>query len=329
MIVDSPSATERSRAMNCLLKFAQARDFKSELKDIAESKQVSSRGRLSALNLFTDPAGLLRVGGRLINVPIAFEQKHPIILAPGNPLTLLIIAHEHNKLLHAGCQAVMSSLKTRYWTLSCKTIVKKFIKKCMKCFRAQPMSPEYTMGNLPFDRVSPNGPFLTCGVDYAGLFFVVEKSRSRSVSKAYICIFVCFATNTVHIELARDISTNAFFNCLYRFVSRRGKCKNIHSDNGTNFVGARNELKELGELLKSREFQESVTDFLANEQVTWHMIPSHAPNFGSLWESAVKSAKKQLKIVIGETRLTFEELYTLLTQVEACLNLSSLITNFQ
>ncbi|XP_033221170.1 uncharacterized protein LOC117175573 [Belonocnema kinseyi] len=116
------------------------------------------------------------------------------------------------------------------------------------------------------------------------------------------------------------MSTNAFFNCLYRFVSCRGKCKIIHSDNGTNFVGARNELKELGELLRNCEFQESVTDFLANVQITWHMIPPHAPNFGGLWESAVKSAKKHLKIVIGETRLKFEELYTLLTQAEACLN---------
>ncbi|XP_033221169.1 uncharacterized protein LOC117175571 [Belonocnema kinseyi] len=176
MIVDCPSATERSRAMNCLLKFAQARDFKAELKDNAESKQVSSRGRLYALNPFIDTAGLLRVGGRLINAPIAFEQKHPIILAPGNPLTLLIIAYEYNKLLHAGCQAVMSSLRTRYWPLSCKTIVKKFIKKCVKCFRAQPVSPEYTMGNSPSDRASPNRPFLTCGVDHAGPFFVVEKS---------------------------------------------------------------------------------------------------------------------------------------------------------
>lgn len=50
------------------------------------------------------------------------------------------------------------------------------------------------------------------------------------------------------------------------------------------------------------------------------MIPPAAPRFGGLWESAVKSAKHQLYRVVGETRLTYEELYTVLKQVEACLN---------
>ena len=50
------------------------------------------------------------------------------------------------------------------------------------------------------------------------------------------------------------------------------------------------------------------------------MIPHRAPYFGGLWETAVKSAKKHLSRVLGETRLTYEEMYTVLTQVEGCLN---------
>ena len=50
------------------------------------------------------------------------------------------------------------------------------------------------------------------------------------------------------------------------------------------------------------------------------MIPPHAPHFGGLWESAVKSTKRHLLRVVGDTRLTYKELYTVLTQVEACLN---------
>ena len=39
-----------------------------------------------------------------------------------------------------------------------------------------------------------------------------------------------------------------------------------------------------------------------------------------LWEAAVKSLKTHLRKVIGETNLTFEELTTILAQIQACLN---------
>lgn len=61
-------------------------------------------------------------------------------------------------------------------------------------------------------------------------------------------------------------------------------------------------------------------DFLAGSQIRWDLISARAPNFGDLGESAVKSAKGHLKKMDGETRLTYEELYTVLVEIEACLN---------
>ena len=49
-------------------------------------------------------------------------------------------------------------------------------------------------------------------------------------------------------------------------------------------------------------------------------MPEHAPHFGGLWEAAVKSFKLHLRRVVGEARLTYEELTTILAQIEACLN---------
>lgn len=41
---------------------------------------------------------------------------------------------------------------------------------------------------------------------------------------------------------------------------------------------------------------------------------------GGIHEAAVKSAKHHLRRVVGAQQLTFEEMATLLTHIEACLN---------
>ena len=51
-------------------------------------------------------------------------------------------------------------------------------------------------------------------------------------------------TQTVHLELAGDMSTDSFILALRRFKSRRGHPESIPIDNGSNFVGAERELKD-------------------------------------------------------------------------------------
>ncbi len=63
--------------------------------------------------------------------------------------------------------------------------------------------------------------------------------------KTYICLFVCLAVKAVHLELVSDLTTDAFVAALRRFVARRGCPTLIWSDHGSNFVGAKRELKAL------------------------------------------------------------------------------------
>lgn len=46
----------------------------------------------------------------------------------------------------------------------------------------------------------------------------------------------------MHMELVFDLMTKAFIAVLRRFSSRKGKLSELHSDNGTDFIGERNEL---------------------------------------------------------------------------------------
>ena len=94
----------------------------------------------------------------------------------------------------------------------------------------------------------------------------------------------------------------------------------MYSDNGTNFVGADNEIQELVKLTNSASHNEKVASTMSKEGIMWHFNPPAAPHFGGLWEAGVKSTKYHLRRVMGLTRVTFEELTTLTAQIEAILN---------
>ena len=65
---------------------------------------------------------------------------------------------------------------------------------------------------------------------------------------------------------------------------------------------------------------QELENLLVDEGTSWVFNPPGSPHFGGLWEAAVKSVKHHLRRVLGNHKLTFEELYTLIKQIEACLN---------
>ncbi|XP_013181006.1 PREDICTED: uncharacterized protein LOC106127472 [Papilio xuthus] len=173
------------------------------------------------------------------------------------------------------------------------------------------------MGNLPQRRVTASGcPFEIVGVDYAGpIMSASRQGCGCKLVKVYIIVFVCFATKAMHIELVDNLTSNNFMSALRRFMSRRGKPKHIYSDNGTSFVGAYN---EIGRFIKSS--LNSLPGDLAPDYINFHFLPPHAPHFGGIWEAGVKSVKFHLKRILGNCNLTYEELNTVLVQIEAVLN---------
>jgi hypothetical protein len=288
-----------------------------ELNQIKRPRKVIG-SKLISLSPFIDDTGLLRVGGRLKNAPLKYDQKHPLLLPKNHSVTNVLIESIHKQQLHGGCQTTIAALRRQYWILSCRNAVRKIIFQCIKCFRANPKSYPQLMGDLPAPRVTPSRPFTVTGIDYAGPIVIKNGyGRTTRTVKSYIAIFVCFATRAVHIELVCDCSTSTFLNALKRFISRRGKPSHLYSDNATNFIGANRELRNL---FKQAKFNTAIENHLANEQISWHFIPPRSPHMGGLWEAAVKSTNGHLKRVIGNVILNYEELSTLLTMIEACLN---------
>ena len=310
---------ERSSALLHLVKLAQRQSFSQDINKLLHKKSLDTSSNLLCLKPILDDEGILRVGGRLKNADIDFDQKHQIILPRTHKLTELIAVSEHLRNKHCGQQQLLYTLRERYWPISGNSLAKKITKQCIQCFKSQPKSYAQIMGNLPKSRVTPSPPFCFCGVDYAGPFYTKDRRvRGYRKHKAYVCLFICFNTRAIHIEVVNDLSAESFIASLRRFISRRGRPHTIYSDNGTNFTAANKELQYFKNAIV--EYGSKITRELVNFNINWKFIPPRSPHFGGIWESNIKSIKRHLTKTIAETVLTMDEFNTLLCQIEAVVN---------
>lgn len=314
------SATELDLANQRIIKTVQESAFPNEIKELQGDQVLSKNHKFKALDPFIDERGLLRVGGRLKNAFIPYSQKHPLLIPKGHHVTTLLIRNEHLTNYHAGAQTTLYALRRNYWLPDARQQVRKIIRACVTCVRANPPQSKYIMGDLPRIRVTEARPFYNVGVDYCGPFFVKEKKhRNRTRVKIWVSVFVCLVTKAVHLEAVTDLTTEGFMAALKRFIARRGRPKNIYSDNGSNFIGANREIKELYSFIQSSEHNKIVQENLVKQQITWHFMPPLSPHFGGLWEAGVKSFKHHLKRICDDL-VTLEEFNTLIIEIEAILN---------
>ena len=76
------------------------------------------------------------------------------------------------------------------------------------------------MGDLPATPVMPARVFSKADVDPAGPFLVKPcKERGIKAYKNYICLYICFATKAICLEVLGDLSTETFLASLKRFAA--------------------------------------------------------------------------------------------------------------
>ena len=322
------SVEEVQSATTFLLKLSQNRSYRKEIKGFQQSppEPLNKKSHILCLNPFLGKDGHLHVGGRLSNAPISNSQKYPILLSSRDPFTHVLFLSTHSDLCHCGPKMLFSTIGMEYYVPGSKRLARTVFRRCTTCQKYAARASDQLMGQLPAARVTEAVGFHTVGVDYAGPFYLkTSRLRKSSTYKAYLAIFVCFATKAVHIEVVTGLTTEAFLAAMKRFIGRRTKPKHVYSDNGGNFRGAKKDLEELYEFLETTNMNEALRSYFLDNKTIWHTIPQRAPHFGGLWEAAVKSAKFHLKRVVGDLALTYEELNTVIIQVEACLNSRPLI----
>ena len=270
---------EYQKALLSLIRIHQRKHFYNDIDKLLNNQNVSKNSKLRSLNPFLDKDNLLRVGGRLSNANLSYDQCHPFIINDVCKFTVLLVKYYHIKYQHANVLLLRNILQQRFWIIRGKGVIKKCVRECMICVRFKAKTYSQLMGDLPADRVNPSRPFSKCGVDYAGPFLLKKfKGRCSTFSKAYISLFICFTTRAIHLEVVSELSRDAFLAALKRFISRRGKPQDIYSDNGRNFVGARSYFDDIRKFMQSEEVKNDIIKFASSEFINWHMIPAYTPH---------------------------------------------------
>ncbi len=275
-----------------MIRQCQREAFTDDLASLEKEKRVSECSHLLSFTPFLDGDKVIAVGGRLERAKMPYEVRHPIILPQKHRLTELIIEQCHCLENHGGVDHILASIRQRFWIIRGRQEVKRMKGKCISCKREKAKTGLQLLSELPVERLTPFQPaFYHTSVDYFGPYNVCL--TRNTTAKRYGVLFACMTTRCVHLELAESLSTPDFLQALHKMMARRGQPRSLYSDNGTNFIGAKAELKLMVKDLNKRE---DIKDRLARigKGITWILQPPASPHWGGVHESLVKSVKTAL-----------------------------------
>ncbi|XP_075261127.1 uncharacterized protein LOC142352857 [Convolutriloba macropyga] len=195
-------------ARNHLIQVSQQNSFGPSIALLNKNKNLPSKDKLLPLSPFLKD-NILRVGGRTKRSTLGYNTKHPIVFNAKESIARLFLEKCHEISMH---------LEQR-----------------------QGLQPP--MADLPDARFPENESpvtFTNVGLDYIGPFTVIQRGKEE---KAYICLFNCLVTRAVHLEVTEDLTTSSCMTAIRRFIARRGQPRLLLSDNGSNFLGARKQIR--------------------------------------------------------------------------------------
>ena len=318
-----------------LIKAAQSKAFPEETEALATKshqengivgKSVKRTSPIHRLKPIVDDDGVLRVGGRLHQTELPYDVKHPVLLPKKAHLTDLVIRHFHQRTGHQGRARTHAEIRSSgYWIVNGSSLIGHHISKCVTCRKLRASPQQQVMAELPTDRFEQVPPFTFNAVDYFGPFYIKEGCKEMN---RYGVLFTCMASRAIHLEIATSLTTDSFLNAYRRFVCRRGPIQQLRSDQGTNFVGAKNELEaalhEMNHNKIQRELLKDNCDWFA-----WKMNVPHASHMGGVWERQIKTVRSVLTGLLENhgNQLDDESLRTLMIEAEAIVNSRPLTTD--
>ncbi|EFO95523.1 hypothetical protein CRE_08970 [Caenorhabditis remanei] len=268
------------------------------------------------MNAYQDQDGLYRYKRQVRSKVLPLEAREPILIHSKHPLAELIIRETHEINGHLPESYTISAARTKYWVLHDRQIAGRVIANCVQCKKVNGLPFAYPHSQaLPQFRTEPSTPFEHSGIDYLGP--IMYTRDDGSLSKAFILIYTCLVTRGARLEIIPDGTVERYLEAMSIVFSRSGIPKTIYSDNAKTFQLGE---KIINEDIAGDEASESLTSFLANQEIDFIYITPLAPWQGGIYERIVKLVKHQLMKEIGDLKLDFQGLRRVLAGVEAMIN---------
>ena len=261
--------------------------------------------------------GIVVVGGRAERWIYSTWNREKFILLPANHrFSRLVAEMGHIESGHLAVESTVARIRSKYWIMGVRKIVKSIIGRCRTCKLKFKMLAAQRMSPLPVERIKPSPPFQNVGLDYFGPFEVKGEVQKRVRGKCYGVLFTCDSSRAVHADIVQNYSTDAFLQALRRFASIRGWPQRIHSDNGTQLAGAATELKKMVADLG----WEAVETYGHKFNTIWSFCPADAPWQNGSTEALIKTIKHALNVVLGNQVCSYAEFQTMVYEAAQLVN---------
>ena len=232
--------------------------------------------------------------------------KEFLLLIPKHPLLMeKIIQHfHHSHIVHYSDEYVRTRIvRAGFYLPGALPRISKFRRACVTCKRKADARCPTKMGHIG-DRLK-NKTFMENSVgDFAGPFTMVNPINKRSTAKYYLLITICDFSRYIAVTIVEDLSTVAIMRAIQSLVYRYGPMKEIKSDMGSNFVGAKNRYQLLEDEVISEDTRKGVKEAARRQGITIKTRCPRAPFIQGSCEKAIGTIKK----VWPERKLHFSEL---------------------
>ena len=258
-------------------------------------------------NLIYDDDNLIRCEGRFENAPLPYEVKTPYLIITEHCLAILIVKHFHESLLHISIKQTLTALRQKWWICCGRNFVRKILTNCNLCRKYEDPPYQYpATPSLTKLRFNDTFVFFTTGIDNLGPLYVNSiftwNTGSSTLHKVWVALYTCASSRGIVLDLVPSLDSVSFIRSFRRFVSWRECRCNAISDNGENCV-----------LVETKRF-------VSNIGVNWITNLPLAPWHGGFFERLIKSTNTLSRKQLEKSRLNYEELQTVLCEVETILN---------